>query len=767
MTEWAENVDSGNVWKEYPRPQFERKEWLNLNGLWDFKLSNKVETYITKINWKDEILVPFSVESKLSGIHENVNEDQFLYYHTSFKLKNEWKDKSLLLHFDASDYYTTVWLNGELIGSHTGGYDRFTFDICDFIQIGGKQDLIVMVSDPQNSGFKSQGKQNNNSEQYERSSGIWQTVWIEPVSKENHLLSVIQETSLEKVFFTSKFSKQDSDLVVKYEVFDGTDLIAFKIADDNQVSISIPSPKLWSPESPFLYKTKISLLNKGKILDEVNSYFGLRTISVSQTTNGKQILLNDKPIFQIGPLDQNYWPGGGMTPPSEEAMLWEAKYLKEIGCNMVRLHIKKNPDRYYYNCDKVGLLVWQDFISGPKRELNPDPKEAEAWLGEQKKLMEDLYNHPSIVLWIPFNEGWGQHDTEEIFKWTREQDSTRLITLASGWSDIPGLGDIRDLHDYTMRPSIPVPESESKVVVIGEGGGFASAVPGHNWTGRANETGEIKNPLFGGFNPEIPRDNEFTHDLFRPTFNTGKPFEKQYERFIENLILLKNTGLNAIIYTQLTDMKLEENGWLTFDRKVSKMDKKALKRMHSKLINEIYPQTVILSRSSAEDKKWQMAKIPLPAKDENNRDIISLSKKPEFNTLNWVAGSAPFTTNSKDNFWSGKEQLLVKNDFEIQNLSNSHSVRIYTDLKGKNSWMYSRIYINGKFIADEIIRQKMPEYRMAEVIIPKEKLHILKKGKNSIIIQFVPGLTSQSGNVKNLPTEISMEVEVTRFNLNE
>ncbi len=763
LTEWAEKVTSENVWQQYPRPQFERNEWLNLNGTWDFKIANKKESDVSKIDWKDKILVPFTVESKLSGIHKNVDENKPLYYHTSFKLDQSWNDRSILLHFDASDYYTTVWLNGKQVGTHTGGYDRFTFNISDLIKKGEKQDLIVMVSDPQNTVFKAQGKQSNNSGQYERASGIWQTVWIEPVNKENHLISVRQETSLYKVFFSSKIAEQDPSLKVKYEVFDGTKLVATKISGTKKISISIPSPKLWSPDTPFLYTTKISLLNAEEVLDEVSSYVGLRTISVSETSKGKQILLNDKPIFQVGPLDQNYWPGGGFTPPSEEAMLWEAEYLKEIGCNMVRLHIKKNPDRYYYNCDKLGLLVWQDFISGPKKDLNPEPEEAAAWLGEQKKLMANLHNHPSIVLWITFNEGWGQHDTEEIFKWTREQDSTRLITLSSGWNDIPGLGDIRDLHDYTMRPSIPVSETESRVLVIGEGGGFASALPEHNWTGRANETGEIKNPLFGGFNPEIPRDTEFSHDLFRPTFTTGKPFEKQYERFIENLILLKNTGLNALIYTQLTDMKLEENGWLTFDRKVSKIDKKALNRIHSKLITEVYPQTIILGRSKAENNSWELAKIPFPAEDKNNRDIFSISETPEFNSLEWIKGSAPFTNKPGDNEWTGKEQLLVKNEFEIKDLSNSHSVRIYTDLDGKSPWMYSRIYINGEFIADEIIRQKMPESRMAEVIVPKEKEHILKKGKNSIIIQFVPGLTSQSGNIKKVPDDISMNVEVTSF----
>lgn len=763
LTEWAEMVTLENVWQQYPRPQFERKNWLNLNGIWDFKITDQNEIDVSKIDWKDKILVPFTVESKLSGIHKNVDENQHLYYHTSFKVDKAWEDRKILLNFDGSDYYTTVWLNGKEIGTHTGGYDRFTFNITDFIKKGEKQDLIVRVSDPQNKVFKAQGKQNNGSNQYERASGIWQTVWIEPVNKENHLISVRQETSLDKVFFSSNIAEKDPSLMVKYEVFDGTKIVATKISGTKKISIPITSPKLWSPDTPFLYTTKISLLKGEEVLDEVSSYVGLRTISVSETSKGKQILLNDKPIFQVGPLDQNYWPGGGFTPPSEEAMLWEAKYLKEIGCNMVRLHIKKNPDRYYYNCDKLGLLVWQDFISGPKKDLNPEPKEAEAWLGEQKKLMDDLHNHPSIVLWIPFNEGWGQHDTEEIFKWTREQDSTRLITLSSGWNDIPGLGDIRDLHDYTMRPSIPVSEKENRVLVIGEGGGFASAVPDHNWTGRANETGEIENPLFGGFNPEIPRDTEFSHDLFRPTFTTGKPFEKQYERFIENLILLKNSGLNALIYTQLTDMKLEENGWLTFDRKVSKIDKKALNKMQTKLIDEVYPQTIILGRSKAENNSWKLAKIPFPVEDENNRDIIALNKKPDFTKLKWVKGFGPFTNKSCDNFWNGKEQLLVKNDFEIKELSNFHSIRIYTDLKGKNSWMYSRIYINGEFIADEIIRQKMPESRMAEVIVPKEKKHILRKGKNFIIVQFVPGLTSQSGNIKRVPDDISMNVEVTSF----
>ncbi len=760
-TRWATEVSPVNVWQQYPRPQFERESWQSLNGIWDMALTLKSEEY-QNVNWDTTILVPFSVESILSGVNQEVKEEEAIFYRKKFRLKNKWEDEKILLHFDAVDYEATVWLNGKKVGRHQGGYNRFTFDITKFLERGMEQELIVKAYDPQKKVFKSLGKQFSSSDQYEKCSGIWQSVWIEPVNKEGHLSTVKSTTTRKEVLFEPEIIGDTAGLKIKYEIFDDKGLIVTRTEPaDLPVKISIPDPKLWSPDTPFLYTTKISLFENGKLLDQVNSYFGLRTVSMAKG----QILLNGDPIFQVGPLDQNYWPWGGLTPPSEAAMLWETKYLKAIGCNMVRLHIKKNPDRFYYNCDKQGLLVWQDFIAGPWNDHNPPSDEAEAWLEEQREMIHLLFNHPSIIQWITFNESWGEHNEENILKWTRKQDSTRLITLASGWNDIKGLGDIRDLHDYTMRPAIPTKITESRAIVIGEGGGFASAVPKHNWLGRTNEHGVIKNPLFGGFNPEIPRDSVVTHDMFRPTFTTGIAFQRQYQRFIEHLILLKNSGLNAIVYTQLTDMKKEENGWLTFDREISKIDERALKKMHKNLISSIKDQTVILENSiENRPEKWLVANMPFPKKSKDSLDALTIQRSLDTTDLKWQKEFAPFgNTEGNRNKWQGKDELLAKRTFILKEIPKNLSVRIFSYLEGETPWLHCRIYINGSFVADETTRQKMPEHRMAEVIIPKNKQHVLKKGANEIMIQFIPGLRVQTGKITNLPEKISIDAEITKF----
>tara|TARA_R110002049_G_scaffold993_1_gene7068 strand:+ start:35916 stop:37028 length:1113 start_codon:yes stop_codon:yes gene_type:complete len=354
-----------------------------------------------------------------------------------------------------------------------------------------------------------------------------------------------------------------------------------------------------------------------------------------------------------------------------------------------------------------------------------------------------------------------------FFEWTKKQDTTRVITLASGWDDVKDLGDIRDLHDYTTRPAIPTLNSEKRTIVIGEGGGFASAVPKHNWLGRSNEKGEIKNPLFGGFNPEIPRDTVLSHDLFRPTFTEGEPFGKQYNRFINHLLLLKNSGLRAIVYTQLTDMKLEENGWLTFDRKVSKIDEGSLFKMHTMLINKEYSQNIILSNSTNRKHKWMVGYLPFPKKNPNVLDAVLLQESPDLSEIKWNENYAPFgNLINKRTLWDGKNQLFAKKTFKLDKIPSGLSVRVFSCLEGDTPWLHSRIYINGVFVADETTRQKMPEQRMAEVIIPKNKMHLLQKGENTITIQFVPGLRSQTGRLANFPEKISVDIEMTTFDKN-
>ncbi len=599
-TRWGKEVTPENAWTEYPRPQLVREPWTNLNGLWEYTVLRRDLPKPEK--YEGKILVPFSIESPLSGVGREVNQDEAIWYQRDFEPTST-ADQRTILHFEAADWQTTVWVNDNKVGTHEGGYAPFSFDITDAITVGESNTLTVKVWDPQTKNFKSLGKQKAAPTAYQRCSGIWQTVWLEPVAQVFVAGIKINATADGKIQITPEITNATANTKVAYEILDAGETVAQREAGSiGTTEFSLAKPKPWSPDSPTLYDLKITLLEGDQVVDTVTSYVGLRTIELGWTDNGVQIFLNGEPIFQLGPLDQNYWPGGGLTPPSDEAMQWECQYLKDIGCNMVRLHIKQNPRRWYTHCDRMGLLVWQDFISAQtlrqnKNRIAVKPFQSQAWMAEQAELMETLHNHPSIVMWVVFNESWGQHNSSSVLKWAMKRDPSRLFNVASGWFDIPGEGQIRDVHDYTFHPSIPALGSELKrAVVLGECGGFASAVPPHNWTGRSNQTGEPDNPLHGGFDPEIPRDDNVGARYLSPDVYHGEPFEKQYEVFIDDLCLLKRHGLTAAVYTQMTDMMLEENGWLTFDREVSKLDKTKLREFHQRLYQPIKPRTTIIKR---------------------------------------------------------------------------------------------------------------------------------------------------------------------------
>ncbi|MGQ8336616.1 glycoside hydrolase family 2 protein [Sunxiuqinia sp. A32] len=771
-TRWGKAVTPENAWQEYPRPQMVRDAWMNLNGLWDYAVVSKSQKE-SPANWDGQILVPYSIEAPLSGVGKQVTEEDAIWYKRSFNLPEKCTSEKFLLHFEASDFETSVWLNGKLLGTHEGGYQPFSFQVDAGELVKGDQTLIVRVYDPQETGFRSLGKQGSRIEHYERCSGIWQTVWLEPVSEKAFINSLKIKADLKEVSIESELDGNDSGILVKYEVSDGASKIGSVVANPGEpAKIKIPSAKHWSPESPFLYDLKVSLLDGSKVVDEVKSYFGMRTIELAKSKTGTDILLNGKSIFQMGPLDQNYWPDGGLTPPSDEAMKWEAEYLKRIGCNMVRLHIKENPRRFYYHCDQLGLLVWQDFVCGSFNMKNPERTGSDFWFNEQKELIKTLYNSPAIILWVIFNESWGQHESKRIYEQVKPLDDTRLFSIASGWNDVPGVGNIRDIHDYTFRPAIPALGEDSRVVVLGECGGFASAVPGHNWTGRSNKTGTPPNPLHGGFDPEIPRDDNTKHDVFRPTFTIGEPFQNQYLEFVEHLHLLKNSGLRAAVYTQMTDMKLEENGWLTFDREVSKIQPDSLGVIHEILYTETPKQTVVLHPSMHKPQDWEMVTMPIEeikdwAKNEDILDALALQKVPDFEDLEWTKQVGPFgnvEVPKPATSWDGRSQLLIRKSVQIDHPEKGHTVRIYTRLEGKGTpWMHARIYLNGEFVADETTRQKMPELRMAEVILPNEVKGLLKKGENSLTVQFIPGLVLRSGKIMPGSEKVFVDVELTEI----
>lgn len=763
LTRWGKEVTPENVWTEYPRPQMVRGQetWKNLNGLWDYAVTDRNSS--EPISYEERILVPFPIEAPLSGVARDMTVDEAIWYHRTFETPERWRSlresHRVLLHLEAADWETTVWINDKEIGTHRGGYDPFTFDITGALADSERQELVVRVWDPQGTVFKSLGKQDNRAEQYQRCSGIWQTVWLEQVPATSIDALKIIASADGSVTIKPSISGRRRNITVSYEVSDGNNhVLSLETIGTDVVRLKIPWPRPWSPEDPFLYDLKVTLLRSDEALDSVRSYFGLRSTSLIDTPRGRQIMLNGKRIFQMGPLDQNYWPGGGLTAPSDEAMAWEVEYLKRIGCNMVRLHIKQNPRRWYMHCDRLGLLVWQDFISAQKskRFEKVSAEESEQWLGEQKRLMDTLYNHPSIIKWIVFNEGWGQHDVERILKWTTDRDLSRIVSIASGWHDLPQKSHIRDIHDYTFCPAIPVLGTEpQRAVILGECGGFASAVPGHNWTGRSNQTDKPKNPMFGGFDPSVPRDNNRDRDIFRPTFTFGKAFEEQYGVFVENLRLLQNNGLTGAIYTQMTDMKLEENGYLSFDREVSKMDVDKLRAIHMRLYDDPPIQRPIIPPSREKTQSWRYAE--------------KLSKaagwtQPDYDDSDWKAGTGPFGNASKypaGTPWQAG-RLYLRKTFDLDETPAGASLRIYTYLvaDGQMGWNYTRIYLNGQFVHDDVTRQSIGELRVADIRLRPEALKSLRPGVNTIAIEVQPGYSPKNNKVVNNIKEITFDISL-------
>ena len=459
LTRWAKEVTPENAWQEYPRPQMKRDEWQNLNGLWRYAVTNR--DVARPESFDGTILVPYPIEAPLSGVgRDDMDPNSVIWYSRSIECAAPTDEDRVLLHCEASDWDTTVWVNGQKVGHNRGGYDPFTLDITDALKPDGEQQVLVRVWDPQTTIYKASGKQRKGSA-YERCTGIWQTVWLETVPKTStERLEIVPDIDEDTANVTVHTRGETDGIRVKLQAIDGGTRVGQATGRPGRpIALHVPDAKLWSPDRPFLYDLKVQLLRDGQPVDEVTSYFGMREISLADAPNrpGKRILLNGEPIFQMGPLDQNYWPGGALTPASDEAMVYEAEYLKDIGCNMVRLHIKQNPRRYYYHCDRVGLLLWQDLINGRGRKKLDDWKEQ--WLTEQRRMQA----HPSLVMWICFNESWGQHDTERVTRWTMAQDPTRLVNAASGWTDVPDLAHIRDIHDYTRHPSIPVPRAEPKL----------------------------------------------------------------------------------------------------------------------------------------------------------------------------------------------------------------------------------------------------------------------------------------------------------------
>ena len=572
-TKWADSVNPLNVLPEYPRPQMQRDQWTSLNGLWQYSIIPKSDENIPA-TFQGNILVPFAIESSLSGVEKTVGKDSILWYLKTINNNKKKKGKKILLHFGAIDWRSDVFVNGKKVGTHEGGYDPFTFDITGFLNKSSQQQLSVRVWDPTDDGPQPRGKQVIHPEGiwYTSVTGIWQTVWMEIVP-ETYIVSTWQTPDIDNQKITVSASVQNLQPGDKINIsaWNGNEKIAEGNSADTSQTLIINNPDAWSPTHPFLYDLKLTVMRKGKIIDQVKSYFSMRKISVAPGENGiKKMMLNNKFLFEFGPLDQGWWPDGLYTAPTDAAMKFDITTIKEMGFNMIRKHIKVEPARWYYYCDKLGMLVWQDMPSGDlgnhwephpgvlgnQTDKERSPESEGYYRKEWNAIMETLYNFPCIVVWTPFNEAWGQFKTIDIANITKQKDPSRLVNSASG-GNYYNAGDILDLHNYP-DPAMPRPEifGAKEALVLGEFGGLGLPVDGHTW--------QQKNWGYQSF--------KSSDSLF-----------ERYSSLINRLEELIGKGLSAAVYTQTTDVEGEVNGFMTYDRKIIKMPLDKLKKVNQKL----------------------------------------------------------------------------------------------------------------------------------------------------------------------------------------
>lgn len=572
-TPWAELVDPANVLPEYPRPLLERQVWLNLNGEWDYAILDKGMAEPAQFDGK--ILVPFAVESSLSGVQKDVNEKQELWYKRTFTIPASWKGKNVMLNFGAVDWFAEVFVNDIMIGSHKGGYTPFSFDITPFLISNGAQKLVVRVWDPTNRGFQPRGKQvaEPNSIWYTAVTGIWQTVWLEPVSV-NHVTSIksIPNIDTETVAVTVCTSDCQSSDWVEVTIADaGKTVASAKGVAGATIRVPVRNPKLWSPETPVLYTMKVTLIRAGKVIDEVASYTAMRKISTKRDAGGiMRMQLNNKNYFHYGPLDQGWWPDGLYTAPTDEALRYDIVKTKDFGFNMIRKHVKVEPARWYYHCDKEGILVWQDMPSGDMgnqwapsvynggTDKNRTAESAENFYREWQEIMDLCISNPSVVVWVPFNEGWGQFDTEKVAARTAQYDPSRLVNPASGGNH-RDCGDMLDVHNYP-GPVMPLFDPK-RVNVLGEYGGIGLALEGHLWWDKRN-WGYIQ-------------------------FKDKREVTDEYVKYAKELQEMVKRGFSAAVYTQTTDVEGEVNGLMTYDRKEIKLIENEVRAVNQAVIRTI------------------------------------------------------------------------------------------------------------------------------------------------------------------------------------
>ncbi|MBI1356616.1 MAG: beta-galactosidase [Acidobacteria bacterium] len=711
-TRWAAEVSPENALPEYPRPQLRREVWTNLNGLWDYAITDRGAP--APAQWKGKILVPFAIESGLSGVKEPVSPEQALWYRRTLEVPEVWRSQRVLLHFGAVDWQAEVWLNGVRLGEHRGGYVPFSFDLSSALVPGVRQELLVRVWDPTDTGEQARGKQvlEPKGIWYTAVTGIWQTVWMEPVGSVSiERLNPTPDIDAGELRLAATLSGPTQGLSLRAVASDGGKVVAEARGGAGEpLTLKIPNAKLWSPDSPHLYDLAVELLEGGSVLDKAESYFGMREIALGRDGRGDlRMELNGKALFQFGPLDQGWWPDGLYTAPTDEALAYDIQATKDLGFNMARKHVKVEPARWYYHCDRLGLLVWQDMPSGylgrgVPRGLFVQPWDAEdgrrdgvsgaQFEGELQEMIDNFRMFPSIVAWVPFNEGWGQYDTARVAGWVKQYDPTRLVNASSGWTD-RGAGDVYDTHMYP-GPGLQF-GGEKRAAVLGEFGGLGWPVEDHLWWDKRN----------WGYRTYYSRE-----DLLA-----------KYQEVVGELMGPLAWGMAAAVYTQTTDVEGEVNGLMTYDRKLVKFDADALHELHAPLYQNPPRPRVLLPAAHAEPQPWRYA-VKKPRKGWEDVD---------FKDRRWAEGRAPFREEPDPIFTNGTvwnaDQIWIRREFDVDRLPQNLWLEI------QHTLTQGEVFLNGVKI-DDLERFSRREYRHQNV---SEHLDALRVGRNVLAIHAAPG----------------------------
>jgi hypothetical protein len=604
-TRWGQRLDPDHVLPEYPRPQLERSAWRNLNGVWQFAEAKDGEAPPFGRELAEHILVPFPIESSLSGVARHVER---AWYRRSIEIPSEWRKQRVMLRFGAVDWETNVFVNGKELATHHGGYDPFAVDITDALVANERQELVVGVFDPTDGGDQPRGKQVRKPEGiwYTPSSGIWQTVWLEPVPR--FRIDALITTSLARVDALRVRVESNDDTVhasVEAVAFDhGREVGRIRGRPNVGLVLALPGAHKWSPADPFLYDLEVTLRDGDVVEDQVKSYFGMRSIEIAKDDRGvPRLALDGAPLFQMGVLDQGFWPDGLYTAPTDAALRSDIERMKELGFNLARKHVKVEPDRWYAWCDRLGLLVWQDMPSGD----NKSPESKKEFESELERVIFALRNHPSIVTWVVFNEGWGQFDTPRLVQHVKELDPSRLVSNASGWTD-QHCGDLVDLHQYP-GPGAPKVET-ARAAVLGEFGGLGLALPPHTWEAKS-----------WGYRGVGDRD-----DL---SFGYEALLRRVHE-------LREQSGLCAAVYTQLTDVETECNGLMTYDREIVKPD---VARTAAANRGELAPLETLLATARDAPATWRY-RFDAPSESAQAPRWF----EPRFDDSAWKEGSGGFGT---------------------------------------------------------------------------------------------------------------------------